>query len=101
MRLLEWLMKSNRKWIRNSTLLLMTISSLSLIAGCVHPQPPIPNPTSFCEVFEPIYFNREETINWLVANDSQFIKDVLAMNETYEKLCAVAPKIDRQLEVNT
>lgn len=48
-----------------------------------------------------MYFNREETINWLVANDSQFLRDVLSMNETYEKLCAVAPKIDRQLEVNT
>jgi hypothetical protein len=68
-------------------LLLTTISLLSLTAGCVHPHPQTPNPISFCEVFEPAYFNKEDTINWLVANDNQFLKDVVSMNETYQKLC--------------
>jgi hypothetical protein len=88
MQLLNRLLKSKKKWNRTFILLLTSISSLSLLAGCAHPKPPVSNPTSFCEVFEPVYFGSEQTIIWLTEHDKGFIKDVLKMNETYARLCA-------------
>jgi hypothetical protein len=59
----------------------MTMSLLLVpLAGCV-------SVSTECDWTRPIMFNDETTINWLLSNDRDLLENVVAHNETRERIC--------------
>jgi hypothetical protein len=42
---------------------------------------------SYCDISEPVYFNTQNTIDWLAENDPVFLRDTIIRNEIWSKLC--------------
>lgn len=48
-----------------------------LLSGCVATSPS----GDFCDIARPIYFNSEEVVDWLLANDETLLRDLVSHNE--------------------
>ena len=64
---------------RLTTLALLTV----LLSGCAR----IEWSDTYCDIATPHLFSNEETINWLVRNDRDFLVSVVVHNETVSRLC--------------
>lgn len=60
-----------------------SVLALVLLSGCVRTE----WSDTYCEIAEPHLFGGEETINWLVKNDRDFLVSVVVHNETVSRLC--------------
>jgi len=60
------------------TLTLLTV----LISGCAK----ISGDT-YCDLASPMYFDSQETIEYLLHQDKDLLLDVLIHNETHQKVC--------------
>ena len=43
--------------------------------------------SEFCDVSAPFHLDHPETIDYLVSDEPQFVRDVLAHNEIHEEMC--------------
>jgi hypothetical protein len=60
----------------------LAISSVLLLSGCATK---IADP--LCSVVEPIYFDTDKTVDWLAANDTMMLRQVVAQNEVIQSTC--------------
>lgn len=60
----------------------LMISSALLLSGCVTK---IAEP--LCNVVRPIYFDTNKTVDWLAANDTMMLRQVVAQNEVIQSTC--------------
>jgi hypothetical protein len=60
------------------TLTLLTV----LISGCAK----ISGDT-YCDLASPMYFDNQDTVEYLLHQDKNLLLDVLIHNETHEKVC--------------
>lgn len=60
----------------------MMMASLPvLLSGCVK--------SEYCDVAFPLRFGGQETIDFLIREDREFLEDTVIHNETYAELCNV------------
>lgn len=59
----------------------MTSSAL-LLSGCA-----AKNADPLCSVVRPIYFETDKTVDWLAANDTMTLRQVVAQNEVIQSTC--------------
>jgi len=59
-----------------SKLLIVTLLGAGLLFGCAK----IPN-GDFCDIARTIYFDGETVVGWLLDNDEQLLRNVVAHNE--------------------
>lgn len=64
-----------RAWI-------LTSLSVLPLSGCVAK---IADP--LCSVVAPIYFDTSKTVDWLAANDTMMLRQVVAQNEVIQSTC--------------
>ena len=57
--------------------LIATLCVAGLLSGCVATSPS----GDFCDIARPIYFNSEEVVDWLLANDETLLRDLVSHNE--------------------
>ena len=62
----------------------MTLSLVSGLAAC---SGATTTTSEYCDIAFPLRLDHETTIDYLVADESQFVREVLAHNETHEELC--------------
>ena len=43
--------------------------------------------SEYCDIATPFYIDNEETIDYLVVDEPQFVRDVLAHNEIHAEVC--------------
>lgn len=43
--------------------------------------------SSFCDIYSPIYFDEQETVDWLFKNDRLLVEEIVIQNETWAELC--------------
>ena len=43
--------------------------------------------SEFCDISRPFYMDHETTIDYLVADEPGFVRDILAHNEIYGEMC--------------
>lgn len=55
---------------------------IALLAGCAKTID-----GNYCDIADPVYFNTQETIDWLAENDPRFLRDTITNNEIYDRLC--------------
>ena len=60
---------------------MLTLSVLPL-SGCATK---IADP--LCGVIAPIYFDTDKTVDWLAANDTMMLRQVVAQNEVIQSTC--------------
>ena len=65
------------KLIHGTTIILLML----LVGGCAT------TTSNYCDVASPLYFGSEETIQYLVKHDRPLLSDIVAHNETTERLC--------------
>lgn len=58
-----------------SRLLIVTLSSVVLLSGCVTPD------GDFCDVARPIYIGGEHVVDWLAEHDDVLLRSVVSHNE--------------------
>ena len=61
---------------------MMTSLLIVLVSGCAK----ISN-DSYCDISSPLYFDHEDVIEMLMAEDRQLITDILVHNETHSRIC--------------
>lgn len=54
------------------------LSSAALLSGCVNPS------GDFCDVAQPIYFDRAVVVDWLSENDEVLLRSIVSHNEKTE-----------------
>jgi len=54
-----------------------------LLSGCVT------RSDSYCDLARPLLFDRQASVDWLLTNDRELLKDILVHNETQERICSV------------
>ena len=60
----------------------MTLSLVSGLAACS-----VETTSEYCDIAFPLRLDNETTIDYLVADEPQFVREVLTHNETHEELC--------------
>ena len=63
-----------------SKLLILTLSSVALLSGCVKPT------GDYSDIAEPIFFGSMETVYWLADNDEPLLRQIVTHNEKVEQL---------------
>lgn len=59
----------------------MTLCATALLAGCETPS------GDYCDIAKPIYFESQQTVDWLLDNDRQALTEITVHNEQMERLC--------------
>lgn len=62
-----------------SRLLIVMLSSLALVSGCVAPV------GDFCDVARPIYIGGDHVVDWLAEHDDVLLRSVVSHNEMTAK----------------
>jgi hypothetical protein len=63
-----------------SKLLALTLSSAALVSGCV-------TPTDECVWTETLYYDSDNVVDWLAANDPSLLAGVTSHNEKRTEFC--------------
>jgi hypothetical protein len=42
---------------------------------------------TYCDIAAPLYFENEDTVNFLIEKDEDLLKTILIHNETHQKVC--------------
>ena len=61
---------------------LKILSCLTVLGACS-----VETTSEFCDVSVPFHLDHPETIDYLVSDEPQFVRDVLAHNEIHEEMC--------------
>ena len=69
---------------RGKTLKVLAMTTLltGLAAGCAK----VPT-SSYCLIDTPLFFSAQETVDFLKENDIELLREIVAQNETYERVC--------------
>ena len=59
-----------------------TLSCLIALGACS-----VETTSEYCDIATPFYIDHEETIDYLVVDEPQFVRDVLAHNEIHAEMC--------------
>jgi hypothetical protein len=57
--------------------------AVALLAGCA----PRMGTDTYCAITSPIYFGSDQTVDYLIGNDRQLLRDIIVHNETIEGFC--------------
>lgn len=52
------------------------------LAGCAT------TTSNYCDIATPLYFDSEQTVDYLSQNDEVLLREIVIANETWERLCS-------------
>jgi len=62
--------------------LMMVSCTAALLSGCVTTKS-----NSYCDITSPMYFNKEDVVDYLSEQDKDLLESIIIHNETWEKIC--------------
>lgn len=65
-------------------LMLWTMTTLLFALGACSS---VPTNNTYCDITSPLLLDHQETLDYLLADEPQFVREVLAHNDTHEEIC--------------